>query len=301
MTKWQLTARYLFFSVWAVLMTALTYILGAASLRVLRQNLGRGKFWGWTALIGLGLWLAKAPMLAVAFLSLVILVGVFSEFEEMGCGLMLSSAFTLLFNSLLAAGGLAIWTYFTGPSWTQKLLEAVQKVFAPLNQISPTVQVNYFDLMVQLPSIVLILWMGALYVSVLLEDRLSFTGKAVGPAPQVSATRAQLGEFRLPDACVWVFIVSLLGAFGGFPFKAFEAVSVNVMNVCLVMFFFQGIAVVARLMNKLRMGWFWQMLFMILIVVQLFLFVSVVGLVDYWFDFRTRMAKRPTQVNREEI
>jgi uncharacterized protein YybS (DUF2232 family) len=161
--------------------------------------------------------------------------------------------------------------------------------------------VNYFDLMLQLPSVVLILWMGAIYLAILLEDRLSMGAKSAEVVPAPSAMRAQLPVFRLPDVCVWIFIVSLLGAFGGIPWRAFEVISVNVMNVCLVLFFFQGAAVTVQFFNKLRMGWFWQMIFMILIVVQLFLFVSLIGLLDYWFDFRTRMGKRPTEVNREEI
>jgi len=306
MTKWQLTGRYLFFSVWAVLMTALTYVLGAASLRVLRQRLGRTGFWALAIGISAVLFAARAPQLSVAFLSLVVLMGVFAEFEELGCGLMLSSAFTLLFNTLLAAGGLALWMYYKGPTWTQVLLDAVKKVFEPLNQLSPQIQINYFDLMLQLPSIILILWMAAIYLAVLLEDRLNVGTKgevdaeALLPLP-ASPMRSQLPTFRLPDACVWIFIASLLGAFGGVPWRAVEVISVNVMNITLVLFFFQGAAIVVQFFNKLRMGWFWQMLFMILIVVQLFLFVSLIGLMDFWLDFRARMAKRPTEAKREEI
>ena len=41
MTNVQRTVRFIFFSAWAVFMTALTYILGAPSLKVLRRRLGR--------------------------------------------------------------------------------------------------------------------------------------------------------------------------------------------------------------------------------------------------------------------
>ncbi len=111
--------------------------------------------------------------------------------------------------------------------------------------------------------------------------------------------RQQLADLRLPDGVIWLFIGALLGAFGGFEVRGVEATSVNILNVSFVLFFFQGIAVVAKFFEKLRMGSFWQFVFMLLIVVHLFLFVSLVGLTDYWLDFRTRLNKRTTEFNRE--
>jgi hypothetical protein len=299
MNRAQLAFRYLFFSAWAVLMTALTYVLGAPSLKVLRHHLGRWKYWSLTTAIGVALVALKAPALAVAFMSLVILMGIFTEFEDMDIGLMPSALFTLLVNGLLGAGAFAFWVSRIGPNWSQTLLESVETALKPLNQISPKVQLNFFDLMLQLPSIVIIMWTISIYLAVLMEDRLRFPEAAASSAKTRPSFKSQLGEVRMPDACVWIFIVSLLGAFGDFKMRAFEVISVNAMNVCLVLFFFQGAAVAMKLFAKIRMGWFWQMLFMILIVVHLFLFVSLVGLLDYWFDFRTRLAK-PPQVGREE-
>lgn len=297
MTSLNLAGRYLFFSVWAVLMTALTYVLGAPTLKVLRSSMGRWKFWamaiGFTAVI----WALKAPALAVAFFSLAILMELLTEFEEMGLAFLPSALLTLLVNTLLGAGAFALWASSKGPAWSQTLLITVETALKPLNQISPKVQINYFDLMLQLPSILIIMWIISIFLAVLMEERLRF------PAPEGAVIKptfkSQLGEIRMPDAFVWIFIVSLLGAFGDFKVRAVEAVSVNAMNVCLVLFFFQGVAVAMKLFAKIRMGWFWQMLFMFLIVVHLFLFVSLVGLLDYWLDFRTRLAK-PPQVGREE-
>jgi hypothetical protein len=131
-----------------------------------------------------------------------------------------------------------------------------------------------------------------------MEDRLRLSEEA-SPAARPSF-RSQLADVRMPDVCIWIFIASLLFAFGGFGNKALHAVAVNAMNVTLVLFFFQGTAVTMRFFAKIRMGWFWQTVFMVLIVLHLFLFVSLVGLLDYWFDFRTRFAK-PPEVGREEV
>ena len=303
MDKLQSATRFLFFSVWAVFMTAVTFVLGAPPLKVLRRRLGRGLYWPLATMICVVVFLLQAKFLAISFFSLVVLVGVFEEFEDMGYSFQASAFFTLLINSLITAGGFALWVWRTGPAWKQSLLSTIEAAVKPLTELSPKLQVNPFEIMLQMPSIVLILWMGAIYLAVLLEARLSGSEASEVSSDNVekqpTTLRAQLGEFRLPDVAVWVFIASLLGAFGNFQTPAVEAVSVNVMNVCMVMFFFQGIAVVGRFFTTVRMGMFWQVLFMTVIIVQLFLFVSLLGLLDYWLNFRSRLAKRSERFNRE--
>lgn len=308
MAKVQRVLRLILFSVWAVLMTALTYILGAASLKVLRRRLGRAGYWTWTTLLSMGLYVVRIDtrgpqgflefkVLALAFFSLVVLIGVFDEFEEMGFSFSLSALFTLLINSLLSAGAFALWVYGTGPKWSKTMVSAFEGFFKPVVELNPRIQVNYSDLILQLPSIAIILWIGAIYVAVLLEGRL-ISGEIL-PAVATPPMRPQLMALRLPDACVWIFTASLLGAFGDFHYHVLEALSVNAMNICLVLFFVQGIAVVAKFFESVRMGTFWQILFMVLIVVQLFLFVSLLGLLDFWLGFRARLSKRAEQLKRE--
>ncbi|MGE0529618.1 MAG: DUF2232 domain-containing protein, partial [Bdellovibrionales bacterium] len=236
-------------------------------------------------------------LLAIAFFSVVLLVGTFSELEEMGFRMEASAFFTLVINSLLGSGLFAFWVYSTGARWQQQLVGTVENLLKPLASLNPALQINYQDIALQLPSIVLILWMGALYLAILLEGRLAGSD-SLTPVGYPSM-RTQLSEFRLPDPAIWLFTLALLGAFGNLPWKPVEVVAVNVLNICFLLFFFQGIAVVAKFFETIRMGYFWQFLFMVLIVVHLFLFVSLLGLVDYWFDFRSRLTKRAQEVNRE--
>jgi hypothetical protein len=295
----QKISRILFYSVWAVLMTALTYILGAVGLKVLRQKLGRTGYWALTTVLSVGFFAIGAKPLALAFFSLVVLMGVFSELEELHLSFTLSAFFTLLLNALIAGGATALWVSRIGPKWTGMVQSSLEMLLKPVAQLNASIQINYTDLMVQLPSIVLILWMGAIYVAVLLEGRLSAADRAPAAGDPHPTMRQQLSQLRLPDAVVWLFILSLLGSFGGFEVRGLQAVSANVLNVSFVLFFFQGIAVVSKFFERLRMGSFWQFVFMVLIVVHLFLFVSLVGLMDYWVDFRSRLEKRTTEFNRE--
>lgn len=286
-------------------MTGLTYILGAVSLKVLRRKFGRAGYWGFNTVLSIGMFALNAQLLAIAFFSLVVLIGVFSEFEEMGFGVKLAAFFTLVINSLIGAGATIFWVYSSGPKWSQHVLTALEGLFKPLVEINPQVKIDYFDLMLVLPSVILAMWLGAIYVAILLESRLVTDEKEVAQiegaeAASVPTMRQQLRELRLPDAVIWLFIAGLLGAFGGFGQPVVEHVAANVLNVSFILFFFQGVAIVSRFFERIRMSVFWQTLFMALVVIYLFLFVSLLGLTDYWFDFRARMAKRPEEVKNRE-
>ena len=238
----------------------------------------------------------KANVLAAAFFSLVVLIGVFAELEDVGLNFMVSASFTLLINSLVGAGVFALWVSRAGQKWDQAIIQFLESSLRPLSALSPQFQINYHDLFVQLPSIILILWASALYLAVFLEVRLNGGQPTSAHSAEM---RASLAEFRLPDPVVWTFTLALLGAFGNFSSASVEALSINALNVCSLLFFFQGIAVVARAFAAMRMGPVWQFFAMLIIVLHLFVVVSFLGLLDYWLDFRLRLAKRAEQFNRE--
>jgi hypothetical protein len=275
--------RIIFYSLWAVVMTALTYIVGAAPLKVLREKAGRSGFW--TIGVGLcaALLLAKVGWLALALGSLVVLIGIFVELEELQLSFMVSAFLTLVITTLASLGAFAVWVAKVGNSWIQLLVASIETTMKPVAELNPQWQINYTDIAIQLPSIVLILWLGSLYLAVAFEKRLG---------SERSVLRAELSDFRLPLPVVWMFMLALLGAFGGFSNRYVEAVAVNLMNLSLMLFFLQGIAVVTRFFNYARVSGIWQFLFMFVIIMYLFLAVSLLGLVDFWIDFRTRMGKQ---------
>lgn len=288
--------RNMFLILWSVLMTALTYVLGAAPLRVMRIKLGRVGYWAAGLAISAGFYAGGLKLMAISYLSLVVLMGVFDELEEVGLSFMVSGFFTLLINCLLGAGAFAMWVSVTGANWSQKLLSFLELTLKPITDMNPHFPINFSEIMLQLPSVVVMLWMGALYLAVLQERRLSGLPARPSGSPDM---RSQIAEFRVPDVVVWIFIGSLLGAFGGFVGHNLEAGSINIMNVCVMLFFFQGIAVVSRFFETMRMDRMWQFVLMVIIVLYLFLFVSLLGLTDHWLDFRLRLAKRAEQFNRE--
>lgn len=284
---------------WGILMTALTFVLGGLPLKSLRRGAGRMTFWSVCTLavaVMIGL---KLYLLATFFGSLVILIGFLSEFEEQDLSLVASSFFALLTTALIAAGGFAIWVSITGPGWLPAIEGLVKEALDPVLKINPEFKVDIKNITMQLPSVAIIMWMVTIYLSVLLEPRLS--APAAEPVP-ASRFRNELATLKLPDFVVWTFIVSLIGAFGaieGVKMYGVHEVSINIFNICILAFFFQGLAVIGMFLSEMKMGWFWQGLLMVILVLQLFIFVSVLGLVDHWMDFRARIAKRRQQVKRE--
>ena len=147
------------------------------------------------------------------------------------------------------------------------------------------IEIQVTQLVYQVPSVVLVLWMLALYASVMLEGRIRI-------APhKPSLFRAELFHFRAPGWMVWLFIASLLPAFGGYGPTWVQAIFTNILNISIAVFFFQGLGVIHQVLIFLRVGLFWQVLLVLFLVVQLFMFVSCLGLADYWLDFRTKLIK----------
>lgn len=284
---------------WGVLMTTLTFVLGGLPLKSLRKGAGRIVYWVACLAAAGALAAGHMYLLSAMFLSQVILIGVFSEFEELGLGLISSSFFAVLMTAMLSAGGFAFWVYSVGPGWLEAITALGHQVLDPVLQINTSLNLDVKELVMQLPSVATILWIVTLYLSVLLEPRLTAPSKEPLPA---SRFREELALVRAPDFMVWLFIGSLLGTFGSFgeaKIPALHGVAVNLFNICLVVFFFQGLGVVGKFFERIKLGWLWQTLLMVFIILQLFIFVSLIGLLDHWMDFRTRLNKGREELNRE--
>lgn len=275
---------------WAFILTALTYFLGAGPLRAVRSQLGRGFYWSFVCLISLALLLTgtwgtgdeSAIFLWVggSFLSLGILLGVFSEFEESGLNFDLSAAFSILVLSFLSLGATGIVFWLKGPSFFSKIKGFFEQALKGAQLELPVDQLIY-----QIPSVVIILWMLALYTGVLLEGRIRMG------VHKPSLFRAELFQFRAPNWVVWTFIASLLPALGGMGPAWLQVTSANILNVSIAVFFFQGLGIIHQFLIFLRVGLFWQVLLVLFLVLQLFIFVSCLGLADHWLDLRMKLIK----------
>lgn len=93
-------------------------------------------------------------------------------------------------------------------------------------------------------------------------------------------------EWTLPEPLVWLVITAgimiiLLPA-------PMNSVGLNVLIICITVYFFQGLAIVASLLHKWSVPMFIRVLIYALIFIQTYgiIILSFLGLADVWADFR---------------
>lgn len=274
---------------WGFILTSLTYFLGAPALKAVRTQIGRVFYWSivfvvGAAGIGIGFSIQAHYVigLTLMFLSLAALIGLFCEFEESGLSLVWSSFWSILISACFVTGGLGIWFSVEG----QGLVKKASELLSPALSSQPQLGLTFEKVMGQAPSLIIILWMLAIYSAVILESRIR-----IQPQPH-SKMRQQLFNLKANGILIWIFIASLIPAFSGVGSRGVEVAAINILNICMAFFFFQGLGIIHQLLLALRLGLFWHILLTVFLMVQLFIFVSLLGLADYWMDFRSKLIKR---------
>ena len=280
----------------AVLLSMTTFVFGAMPMRAVRLAFGRLPFWAGFALASASLAVAGLPAYALLVFSLVVLVGVYTDVEEHG-----GSVFISGFTGVLTAVGT---TALCGGLWLHRakihLLDEVRSLLTQFEaatvNANSTFTINADTFIQQLPSAAVIALLVALGIALIGETKLlSWVGY---PKVQSPASDQRLSMFRIPDVFVWVAIAAIFGSFVKHGQAQVELVSLNVLNVLVVMFFFQGIAIVSQAFRTFKVSPFWRGLWYVVLVFQLFFLVSLVGFADFWVEFRERLARKPAATNK---
>ena len=112
-----------------------------------------------------------------------------------------------------------------------------------------------------------------------------------------TVTHQKLSKFQVPSWGIWVFVISLFLTFVkiGLP-KEFYTLGVNLFNISIGIFFLQGFYVVQHWLQKYRIRTYYKILIWILIVFYFFITISLLGLFDYWVDFRKSKQKKKVKI-----
>ncbi len=96
--------------------------------------------------------------------------------------------------------------------------------------------------------------------------------------------------WRLPDALVWVLILSGITAL--IPAGSLQIIGINCLILTVFVYSFQGLAVLVFLLNKWNVPRFARTFIYVMIILQSFgtVLLIVVGVADVWFDIRRRVA-----------
>lgn len=274
-------------------LTSITAVFGGVPLKVLRHRLGRAPYF-LLALPATALFFYFMPVLGVYYFALCILIELQCEFEEHSDDAFMSSFLALLSTLMLVAGGLMLWSAQKGFSWIHGVednLALALQSFKGMSQSNPPVAAA--DVLVQLPSAITILLALNLFFANLFE-------KLWTPPSwrhQTKPTPKSLGNYTVPAYIVWLTIFAVLGAFGKNVAPPWlERVCLNIVNVSVLLFFFQGFAITVQFLRILKINRLWRTFFLIFLSLQLFLVISFVGFVDFWMNFRERLRKRTAQL-----
>ena len=287
--------KFITISSLSILLSMLTVVLGAPLLRVLRKAYGPWAFWLLGLLVTGAAWLLNAQPLALFMGSVWMTLGAYNEMEQRGLGWWLSGILSVLLGT--GAAGASIFGAFkvNGINTYAEVQKLVEQFTSQVQQVNPAVKLDASVILQQVPSAIAIILILALGVGLIFERRV-FSWLNL-PREKI-ASQLKLLEYRVPDYFIWVAMTAFLLTMVSFGGKAIGILAVNIVNVALVLYFFQGLAVLEVLLSSMRAGTFTRILMYIILIGQLVLILSIVGLIDYWLDFRTRIRRMKVPGNR---
>jgi hypothetical protein len=266
------------------ILTLLTLVGGAPFLRVLRQKFGPWPFW----LVGLflsaltrDLWFLVASTWAV--------VGLYTELETKGMRWIWNGLLSVAVGTVVLLKGAEQALFKQGVTNLEQLAEYTKRLFQQHSVFQLPAEFDFMVLMRQIPSITIVTVVLVLAHALIFEKAVYRWFRI--PRERLAA-EIKLLDFKLPDIFVWIGMVAFLGSL--LEWKG-QSVSINVVNVCVVLFFLQGLAILEFFYKVLRVGVFTRALGYFIFVFQLFVVLAFVGFVDFWIDFRSRVRKLPSK------
>ncbi len=269
---------------------------GAPFMRALFVSTKSRIFWATATLLILTMLVAgtrnhKILETAVYVGSIWMTLGAYSELEKRGVGWLSSGLISMTIGFLFAlAGYFLILKNLTN---NDLLAEIVEPLSLALNRAIPQDSPTSATLVKFLPGIFIASLFGSLAISFAFED-------SVTKMFRIQRDRVASGlrwlEFRLPSFAIWSALVAILHSELNFGPAYLQILSINVLIVLSVAFFFQGITVVATLLRIYRVSPILRSITYLLIFLQLAPFIVFMGFADYWADFRTLVLKKQNNI-----
>lgn len=271
----------------SVLGSALPFLLVAPMIRVAHKNFSRMAFWS-SYTIGIGCLVAIGMIpVAISLLSVTLLIGLFSEIFKKYNNMFAAGFIAIAVSSIATVSATQQWLVSKGTSLSLRLQEQIQLVLKQAQQVNSTVKLDPEYLLGQAPSVLVALLIMSLALALILEKPISRLFKfSIEESESLN-----LLDFKLPDSYIWIAMISFLFSFIDVGNKALSMTATNIVNVMVVLYFFQGLAVIESFFTALRFGFFIRFMTYVVFLVQLFFLVAAIGLIDYWVEFRRRFLR----------
>jgi hypothetical protein len=286
MTQKASPQKFLAISSISILLSMFTVVMGAPLMRVLRKSYGPVAYWLAGAAVTALFWFLKAEPIAVFTGSIWMTLGVYGECEQKGFGWWISGLLSVLSGAVVGGLGTLQMFKMNGIQTIADVQKIVDEFAHKIEAVNPNVKVDTSLLVQQIPSAIVIMLILALGLGLIFERR---TFSWLGMPREKVASQLKLLDYRVPDFVIWIAMSAFLLTMVSFGVKAIAILAINIVNVAVVLYFFQGLAVLEVFLNSIRAGALTRILTYIILIGQLFLLLSLIGLVDYWVDFRRRI------------
>jgi hypothetical protein len=241
---------------------------------------GRVAYWIFSVLSTLSI-IAVAPQWAFSQAAVLILIGLFSELEEMDVPTFYAATAAIIISALTVFLMALVWGKYTGVPLLAALKTNVADVITQYKSLrgADVEKIDVATVLSMFPAIIsatmmLMVFVGGVFVR--------------------SKTSAKAIYFKVPALGVWVFIAALAGTFFIDPIKAFylqKALS-NVLFFMSAAYYFQGLAILGFFFQKLKVNYFLRTFLFFVVGLHLFIFVAGLGLSDVWFEYRSKVYKK---------
>ncbi len=235
------------------------------------------------------------PVLSLIYISLALLVGLFhtlfkSNFSLFKSGLMavtLVSGIYLLFLYSFFYLNLLSWDgIYHSIQWSFHQLSTLGLMREEAVLKSADVKLLAY----QVPSIIVSIAAISLFIALIFEKKLT---KLLSLKEKL---KGELSYFKVPDYFVWILILSLAFAFIDVGSIALKMMALNVLNICVLVYFIQGFAILFNFFEVFKVGFFTKFIMVLCLVIQLPFITAIFGVLDYWFNFRGRFLRKATQI-----
>lgn len=271
----------------SILGSALPFILVAPVIRVAYKNNSRLAFWlAFSCAIAFLVLVGWVPI-AISLMSITIMIGLFSEIFEKFKKLFIAGFIALVVSSLATVLATQQWLIYKGTTLVARLHEQIQMVLKQAHQMNSIAKLDPVLLIGQAPSVLVSLLILSLALALMFESSVAKFMKF----PMKKVESLNLLSFKLPDGFIWVAMISFLFSFIDLGSKPLSITATNIVNVMVVFYFLQGLAVIETFFVALRFGFFIRFMTYVVFLIQLFFLVAAIGLIDFWVEFRKRFVR----------
>ncbi len=186
-----------------------------------------------------------------------------------------------------AFAAFVLYTIFQGQTMTAVVSDYLTRYFSLTAQLYTDMGIQQDQIemlnstfLIIMPGMFAVSFMATMWMNILIIKKLLLR-KGI-----LLKSMENLNQYKAPEYLVWIVIV--LGAILFLPMEAPKYVSINCLIALMLVYFFQGIAVVSFFFQTKRSPAALKVFCYSLIAVQLYFLILVIGLgfFDNWINFR---------------